>query len=167
MTTKSTWIAHLHLEPHAEEGGYFRHVFVSDSECAPPEWLGDPRRCWDTIYYMLTDDSPIGVFHKNRADIIHFFHDGSPLHYILIDSAGTVTHRVLGPEPELGHELQIFVAGGTWKATELTGGSYGLVSEAVIPAFDPRDREFADSARLLRYFPSLDQRLLRFTIDGP
>lgn len=167
MLSKHEWIEHLGLRPHPCEGGYYREVYASPHVVHPSAWAGEPRPCLDTIYYMLTDDSPIGYFHRNRADIVHFFHAGSPLRYWVVHASGHVAQHVLGPDPRAGHRLQLVVPGGAWKATELLEGELGLLGEAVGPAFDPRDRTMASRAALHAAFPHLEASLLRLAHEHP
>ena len=108
-----------------------------------------------SIFYLLTDDSPIGYFHRNRSDIVHYWHQGGSLRYFLIDQAGTLETIVLGPDLASGEQLQLLVPGNTWKATELLGGEYGLLSEAVCPGFDYGDMELASKDTLATAFPAL------------
>ena len=114
----------------------------------------------DTIYYMLTRDSPIGHFHMNQSDVVHFFHVGSPLRYTLIHPDGQVENFHLGPDPAQGRFLQRVVPAGWWKATELCCGEFGLISEAVTPSFRPEDRTIATRRQLEQLFAGLDPKLL-------
>lgn len=153
--TKEEIIRHLKLTSH-DEGGYFRQTYQSKWTLEISSRVGGTRFGLNTIYYMLTNDSPIGYFHLNRSDIIHFFHAGDPLTYLLITPNGYLDKRLLGPDPTKGHCLQIVVPGGTWKATVLNDqGSFGLLSEAVAPGFDYRDRELATADKLKELFPHL------------
>jgi len=156
ITAKESWIRQLQLRPHVAEGGYYCEQYKSS------RWvLADGTAAMDTIYYMLTDDSPIGHFHRNKSDIVHFFHAGGPLKYTTIDPRGTVETFILGAEIEAGEELQRVVSGGCWKATELLSGSFGLISEAVVPSFAAKDRLIATRSMLGGLFPDLDKQVLR------
>ncbi len=130
-------IQSLTLEPHIE-GGYFRRTYS-----APFRIEGEDRCSLSSIYYLLTRDTPIGHWHRNRSDILHFFHSGSALTYWLISPDGTLEKHLLGPDPSQGHEFQLLVPGGYWKATHLEFGDYGLLSEAVTPGFVFEDMELA------------------------
>lgn len=161
MTTSAEyWIRHLGLIPHEEEGGHYAIRYVSNSVCLP-----SGRPAVDTIYYMLTEDSPIGHFHRNMSDIIHFFHVGAPLRYTLISPDGQVERFYLGPDPSQGHTLQHVVPAGWWKATELCHGAFGLLSEAVTPSFRPEERTIATRGLLRRLFNDLDPDLLELAFD--
>lgn len=153
--SKETWIDCLHLRPHMAEGGYYSEQFLSRA------WsLADGRLALDTIYYMLTNDSSVGHFHKNSSDIVHFFHAGGPLRYTTIDPAGKLDTFILGPDPTQGHYLQREVLAEFWKASELISGDYGLISEAVVPAFSAEDRIIVSRAELSKLFPHLKDSVL-------
>jgi predicted cupin superfamily sugar epimerase len=146
---------HLELVPHDSEGGYFKEVFVSPHRLTGSADWAAGRPLLSTIYYMLTDDSPRGRLHRNRADIVHFFHQGGPLLYTTISTSGDIDHVVLGPDADAGHRLQVVIPGGFWKATQLLSGSFGLLSEAVCPSFVEEERETIEVDELRRLFPML------------
>ncbi len=157
-------IAMLDLVPHVE-GGYFRRTYVSGSMTPTPR-PGGSRPLLTSIYYLLTDDSPIGYFHRNRSDILHFFHAGWPLTYLLIHPEGVLERHVLGPEPGRGQRLQLAVPGGVWKATVLEAGAYGLVGEAVSPGFDYQDMEIGQPAVMRDAFSHLWGRIARYVLGA-
>lgn len=151
----------LGLEPHVE-GGYFRRTFQADHrdkiEVAPGE-----RFTMTSIYYLLTADSRVGHWHLNRSDILHFFHLGAPVTYYLIHPDGRLETVVLGPDPSQGHQLQLAVKGGTWKASHLAEGDYGLISEAVSPGFEYEDMTLGKAELLLQRFPAHTEVIQRFS----
>jgi predicted cupin superfamily sugar epimerase len=158
--SKEEWIKHLNLVPHKDEGGYYSLQYISDNVRLPND-----RQAMDTIYYMLTDDSPIGHFHKNGSDIVHFFHAGSPLYYTTIDPDGNVGGFWLGPDSRKGQSLQHAVPAGWWKATELREGTYGLISEAVVPSFLAEKRTIATRNSLSNIYPNLSPDTLRLAYE--
>lgn len=156
---KNQIITHLSLEPHVE-GGFFHRTYQSEHQTILTE-TGKPRPLLTSIYYLLSDDNPIGYLHKNRSDIIHYFHSGSPLTYHIIHPEGKVERVVMGKDLAAGQKLQLIVKGGCWKAAELTAGEYGLVSEAVCPGFDYADMALADRETIQILFPDLPDELER------
>lgn len=152
---KQQLIRTLQLEPHVE-GGYFRRTYGADLSLSVPQ--GGERPIMSSIYYLLTDDSPVGFFHRNQSDIVHYWHCGSPLTYYLIDAEGQYQKIVLGPDIGRGQRMQLIVPGGIWKATELKQGSFGLLSEAVAPGFDYADMSLAREPDLRQAFPQLWQQ---------
>jgi predicted cupin superfamily sugar epimerase len=143
----------LDLEPHVE-GGYFRRTYQADHR-EMLETTGGPRYLMTSIYYLLTEDSPVGQFHFNQSDILHYFHLGDAIEYSLIHADGSLQTLVMGSEVLSGQQLQLHVPGGIWKASRLLSGSngFGLISEAVSPGFDFADMEMGDRRKLSTRFP--------------
>lgn len=108
---------------------------------------------------MLTDDRPIGHFHMNKSDILHYFHLGSPMTYLTISPTGQLNTFILGPDMTKGHVLQQVVLGGYWKASVLQQGTFGLLSEAVSPGFDYHDMTIAKPDALKLQFPDLWEKI--------
>lgn len=149
---KQDIIKTLGLEPHPSEGGYFKRTYSSETEttCA-----AGTRKTLSSIYYLLTDDSPIGYLHKNKSDIVHYFHSGSAIRYFIIHPDGKLETQVLGNDLSKGQTPQLTVKGGCWKASELTEGEYGLLSEAVSPGFEYEDMELATTDTIHRQLPKV------------
>ncbi|EGV52044.1 cupin domain-containing protein [Candidatus Endoriftia persephone] len=141
----------LGLEPHLE-GGYFRRSYQSAGEIQTPN---GPRHRLTSIYYLLTDDAPVGHLHRNRSNILHYFHAGAPLRYTLIQPDGRLEQRIMGTEVSAGQTPQLIVEGGCWKASELIDGEFALISEAVSPGFDYADMELARAEAIRQRFPDL------------
>ena len=157
----------LQLEAHVE-GGYYRRTF--DAGHRPAIDTGDGERLlMSSIYYCLTEQSPVGHFHLNKSDIVHFFQLGDAVNYYLIYPDGRIDTHTMGPYLDAGQALQLTVPGGVWKASRLSGGGshgYGLVSEAVSPGFDYEDMTLGDRRLLTAAFPGhaeLLQQLTRVT----
>ncbi|ARN73638.1 cupin domain-containing protein [Oceanicoccus sagamiensis] len=153
---KQHLIAALQLEPHTE-GGYYRRTYCSEKAVTTAN--GSERALLSSIYYMLCSDSPIGFFHRNQSDIIHYWHSGSALTYYLVDPEGNFSSHRLGPDLAAGDSFQMTVPGGYWKATLLENGDYGLLSEAVAPGFDYADMTLAKLEELQRDFPKLAEKI--------
>ncbi|MCR9192739.1 MAG: cupin domain-containing protein [Gammaproteobacteria bacterium] len=140
-------IEQLHLEEHIE-GGYFSRTYQSPHQT-------ENRALMSSIYYMLTENRPIGHFHMNQSDIIHFFHLGAPMTYLTISPDGALETFTLGPDIAAGHVLQKVVKGGYWKASFLETGEFGLLSEAVTPGFEYEEMTLGDTDTLKAQFPNL------------
>ena len=158
---KTEIIAALGLEGHFE-GGYFRAMFRA-TEREPFATANGPRLSMTSIYYMLTDDSPVDVFHTKHSDGIQYYQMGAPITYHLIHPTGEHEVVVVGPDLAHGHKLCLAVTGGTWKAAELTGGEYGLVSEVVSPGWELDDMVLATRGQLLQLFPQHEALVSRLT----
>lgn len=161
---KKEIIEALGLEKHVE-GGYFKRTFQADHRSKVELDIG-PRFTMTSIYYLLDSDSPVGHWHLNKSDIVHYFHSGSPITYFLIDESGELTTKVLGPDVLKGQQFQLTVKGGTWKASRLeAGGDYGLLSEAVAPGFEYADMTLGKRAELTKAFPQHEKLIREFTRD--
>jgi predicted cupin superfamily sugar epimerase len=144
----------LNLESHVE-GGYFRQTFKADHRPNIDTENGD-RVTMTSIYYLLSADSPIGHFHMNQSDIMHYFHKGDPITYYMLEPDGSLQKTILGPDPIKGHQMQMMVKGGTWKASKISTNAkfgFGLIGEAVAPGFDYADMQLGKTATLLMQFP--------------
>lgn len=158
---KQEIIKTLQLEPHPSEGGYFKRTYTSEIDTTCP---AGTRKTLSSIYYLLTDDSPIGYLHKNKSDIIHYFHYGSAITYFIIHPDGQLETQVLGNNLSKGQIPQLTVKGDCWKASELVDGEYGLISEAVSPGFEYRDMELASMSTIRDSYPDLLDPLRKYVI---
>ncbi len=140
----------LQLEPHPLEGGYFRRTFASALRCD-----GGGRPLLTSIYYLLTQDNPVGFLHRNRSDILHCHHFGAAVQYLLISPEGSLSEHILGPDIRNGEQPQLLAPGGWWKASRLCSGDHALISEAVAPGFDYADNEIATEELTRRLGPAL------------
>ena len=91
MPTARQWIEWLELEPHVE-GGYFRRTFQADHRATVPTPAGE-RFTLTSIHSLLTHWAPIGHWHLNRSDILHFHHHGDPITYHLLFPDGRLPGR--------------------------------------------------------------------------
>ncbi|ROM94445.1 cupin domain-containing protein [Pseudomonas brassicacearum] len=146
-------VAALDLEPHVE-GGFYRRTFQSDHQLMV-ETTGGRRYAMTSIYYLLTGTSPVGHFHLNKSDIVHYYHVGDAIQYFLIYPDGALKTVVMGNDVTAGQRLQLHVPGGVWKASQLMDGpaAYGLISEAVSPGFDLADMQLGSRCKLSELFP--------------
>ncbi|MGJ8686173.1 MAG: cupin domain-containing protein [Spongiibacteraceae bacterium] len=146
---KHDLIEQLTLSPHPE-GGYFRRSYTATS--------GEAGRAnASSIYYLLSDDSPIGHLHCNRSEILHCWQGGGSICYSLINSDGLLRQVILGPNIGAGEQLQLLVPGDVWKASELiapsTANNFALVSELVVPEFVYAEHRMANYAVMRDTFP--------------
>ncbi len=152
-------IEHLGLEVNPL-GGWYRQVH----ECRPPRGTG--RSLVTVITYLLDRARPIAYLHRTSADAIHYFHQGCPLAVVTVSPDGELRRQVLGRDLENGQSLQVVVVGGTWKAFELVGGPWALISEAVAPGWEPTDQTEATPAVYERDHPHLRDALEPLVRDG-
>ncbi len=157
----ATVISTLGLESHVE-GGYFKRTFQADDRPLVETSQGE-RFTMTSIYYLLTSQAPTGHWHRNRSDIIHFWHLGAPVNYYMLHPDGRLETAVLGPDLAAGQQLQLVVRGGVWKASHLPQGDYGLISEAVSPGFEYADMTLGERSELLEAFPQHADLIMDYT----
>lgn len=146
-------IKQLSLVEHIE-GGYFAETYRS-KDIVSTNREGQERNGLTSIYYLLTEDRAIDHLHKNKSDIIHYFHAGSPITYLILYPEGNLEKIKLGFDLSKGEVPQLLVPGGCWKAAVLEQGEFGLLGEAVAPGFDYRDMEIAQADYFRAQFPHL------------
>lgn len=119
-----------------------------------------------SIYYLLSHCSPVGYLHRNRSDIMHYFHMGQSIEYLLLGADGKLQRVTMGHDLDSGQRLQLCVPANVWKASRLLGGDFGLISEAVSPGFDYDDMEMADQRLLADLSPELRGQLAPYVKPG-
>ncbi len=134
-------------------GGWYKQVH----ECRPPRGTG--RSLVTVITYLLDSSRPVAYLHRTSADAIHYFHQGCPLAVVTVSPDGELRRQVLGRDLDHGDSLQLVVAGGTWKAFELVGRPWALISEAVAPGWEATDQAEATPAVYERDHPHLGDAL--------
>lgn len=128
------------------------------------------RNASTSIHYLLTPESPMGAFHRNRGRTIHTLHRGRGRYVIIhadevmpeydshsgIRAKARVETFIVGQNVEKGERLQWIVDGGKYKSSFLlplegeepveNGGL--LISETVVPGFEYSDHDFMRIERL-------------------
>ncbi|KAF2123260.1 RmlC-like cupin domain-containing protein [Lophiotrema nucula] len=150
------------------EGGYFKEIDRNPLIIPNPFYVagreeeglgktaGGPRSGDDTtrtastsIYYLLTRNSPLGAFHRNKGRTVHTLIKGRG-RYVLIhaDEPGSkkrIETFVVGRNVAEGEKVCWVVEGGKFKGTCLLEGDGDeglLISETVIPGFEYSDHDF-------------------------
>ena len=166
---KDVIIKKLELAPISHEGGFYSETYRSNLATNTEE--GESRDLLTIIYYLMSADcGGKNYIHQNKSDIVHFFQGGWPAQYITVSPEGTYEEFVLGPDLIGGDALQLTVKGGYLKAaqvmTERTGYEsfpgeipFTLISEAVAPGFDYRDRQIFTQNQIKEHFPNLWMKL--------
>ena len=165
--TAEDLVRYLKLDGHVE-GGFFRRTYASDYRLLTAQ--GDERLSLTSIFYLLAAQSPVGHFHLNRSDIVHYFHLGDPITYYLLHPDGDLETVVMGHDVRQGHVLQMTVSGGVWKASQIPSNGehgYGLISEAVSPGFEYADMTLGYRQQMLELFPQHEDLVTRLSHAMP
>lgn len=162
--TVAQLIEYLDLEGHVE-GGFYRRTYEATNTAKISTNSGE-RFSMTSIFYLLSAESPIGHFHLNKSDIVHYFQLGDSITYYLISPDGELNTFVMGTNLAAGELLQLTVPGGTWKASKIIEGGkkgYSLISEAVSPGFNFADMTLGYQGLLLRKFPQHKEIILQLS----
>jgi hypothetical protein len=147
-------IEQLGLEPHPEEGGWFRETYRSAGSFEPGDPYGGRRSVSTAIFYLLTPDT-FSALHRLPGDELFHFYLGDPVHMLLLHPDGDVERIVLGPGVERMRVQQV-VPGGTWQGSRLApGGAWALLGTTMAPGFEPGDYE-AGTPELARAYPGAE-----------
>lgn len=148
-------IKELSLRRHSA-GGYSSLVYRS------PENSEGGMPVVSIGYRMLTQDQPVVYFHRCPTVTAHYFHLGSPLQILTIDSSGALESSVLGADYSGGQRLQLFVPENSWKAMELSDGLFSLFSEVRCPHSETGSGQQTDEELRTTMAPDLRMQLQRF-----
>jgi predicted cupin superfamily sugar epimerase len=138
------------------DGGYSSLLYRS------PENTGDDRPTVSVGYRMLTQDQPVARFHRSPAVTALYFHLGSPLQILTIDSSGVLESSALGADYSGGQSLQLFASENSWKAMELSEGLFSLFSEVRCPESETDSSRQSDGELCAVITPDLQMELRRF-----
>ncbi|GMH43597.1 hypothetical protein BSKO_11519 [Bryopsis sp. KO-2023] len=153
-------ISALSLVKHVE-GGCFRETYRSKGNVSTDR-KGGERSTMTSIFYLLTKEYPICLPVINKSDHVHYFHDGSPLTYFVIDEEGHMHTAKLGLDVSKGEVPQFVVPGGCVKAAVLESGEYALLGEAVAPGFDYQDMRQLGADEVQSLFPELWKKVSKY-----
>ena len=153
-------IAHLELQPHPVEGGFFRETYRS------PETLpraGAMRSVSTAIYYLLTPKT-VSALHRLPGDEVFHFYAGDPVRMLQLWPDGSTRTLTLGTELKAGQVPQLVVPGGVWQGSVLIeGGLWALLGATMAPGFDYADYASGDRAGLAARYPAEAKMIGRLT----
>jgi hypothetical protein len=148
MKTAQDWIRTLSLQPHPE-GGYFRETY---------------RSAHSTAIYFLLEGHQFSAMHRIKSDEAWHFYAGSPLTVFVIHPDGRREDLVLGKDA-----FQAVVPGGCWQGAALRSlgeGGFALVGCTVAPAFEFKDFEMGNRAKLVSQYPQHREIISDLTTDA-
>ena len=140
-------IATLGLEPHPEEGGFYRETYRSADSFAPGGLFAGSRSCGTAIYFLLTP-STFSEMHRLPGDELFHFYLGDPVDMLLLHPEGVSEEVTLTNDLALGRP-QVVVPGGVWQGSRVRrGGAFALLGTTMGPGFEFPDYERGTSALL-------------------
>lgn len=168
MVTGDDLIRMLQLQPHPNEGGYFRETY-RPAETFPADALparyGGARSTSTAIYYLLTATT-YSALHRLRSDEVFHFYLGSPVRMLQLYPDGEARTVLLGPDLQAGQQVQVVVPRGVWQGSLLEpNGDFALLGCTVAPGFDYADYEGGRRDELIAQYPHLAELIGRLTPD--
>lgn len=142
----------LSLEPHPEEGGFYRETYRSMSGFTPGAPFESERSVSTAIYFLLTP-STFSEMHRLPGDEVFHFYLGDPVDMLLLYPDGGVETPTLTSDLSVGRP-QVVVPGGVWQGSRLReDGSFALLGTTMGPGFEFSDYE-RGTAALLEAYPA-------------
>lgn len=140
----------LGLEPHPEEGGYFRETYRSEEKFANL-LPGGEKSAGTAIYYLLTETT-FSCLHRLCTDEIYHFYLGDPVEMLWLLPDGKSQTHILGQDVKSGEKLQLVVPKGIWQGSHLKSGlsrqGFALLGCTMAPGFDYADYEEGKQSEL-------------------
>jgi predicted cupin superfamily sugar epimerase len=98
---------------------------------------GRPLPASNTIYYLLSPERPVNLWHWLEGDDIQVLVEGGPVEYVIVPTAGLPQRHVLGRLDD-GRAPVVIAPGASWKGLRLAEpDSYALMVSTVTPAWAP------------------------------
>lgn len=146
----------LGLEPHVQEGGYFRETYRSKQAFGASSLS-------TAIYYLLTPTSRSRM-HRLQGDEVYHFYLGNPIELLQLFPDGTGRIDVLGPNLRAGQTVQLVVPGGVWQGSRLVaGGNWGLLGTTMAPGFTLDEFALGDRQLLIDGWPAYAEAIQDLT----
>ena len=113
------------------ESGYLNAISISKQVV---EVGGRKLQAHDSIYYLLTRESPVNYLHWLECDDVHIILEGGPVDYFIFHPDGQVEKKTLGRDLAAAQVLVVSIPAGCWKALRLhpTAG-YALMANVLTP----------------------------------
>jgi len=153
-------IAHLDLQPHPVEGGFFRETYRSKESLKRGP---DDRSVSTAIYYLLTLRT-VSALHRLPGDEVFHFYMGDPVRMLQLWPDGSARTLIIGTDLKAGQVPQLVVPGGVWQGSVLIeGGTFALLGATMAPGFEYADYESANREELASRYSSEAAMIERLT----
>ena len=147
----------LDLSPNAT-CGYVRVTFVSKRRIAPGGLqapFADGRPAGSALYFMLTPEEPVKL-HRIRNDQLYHYYLGDPIEVLMMLEDGSTEFHIVGPDLLKGHQVQLFIPGGTFHTARVIGKQrWFLGASTEWPGVEPADVELGNADALVAKFPKV------------
>ncbi|MBI2518018.1 MAG: cupin domain-containing protein [Opitutae bacterium] len=148
-------IDRLQLAPLPHEGGWFRQYYLS------PECDAAGRPCASAIHFLMTPEG-FSALHRLHTPETWRWCEGAAAELLMLAPDGTGRLVALGPDEARGQVPEATVPGGVWQGARPLG-AWTLVDCTMAPAWDEREFELGDRARLTAAHPAWAEHVRRLT----
>lgn len=153
-------VKHLQLQPLAEEGGFFRQIYLSslavEDAALRPTGPGQKHPLGTVIYFLMTPDA-FSALHRLATDETLIHVAGDPVETLILFPDGTSRELVIGPDLARGQLLNFTVPAGCWQGHSIMIGGphgYALFNAIMTPGFTWSDFEVGNLDSLLQTYPT-------------
>lgn len=149
----------LRLEPHPEEGGFFRETYRSVDRLTTDVFGGRdgaPRSVSTAIYYLLTPET-FSEMHIVASDEVFHHYAGDAVEQLQLEPDGQGRIVVYGSNFAADQRPQGVVPAGVWQGARLrAGGEFGwaLLGATVAPGFEYADYRSGVRSELVDQYPA-------------
>jgi predicted cupin superfamily sugar epimerase len=127
-------IERLGLQVLAGESGWWAAITRSSVDVTSN---GRALPASNTIYYLLSPERPVNLWHWLAGDDVQVLVEGGPVEYVIVPNMGLPRRHVLGRLDD-GEVPVVIAPGGSWKGLRLVEpDSYALMVSTVTPAWAP------------------------------
>jgi uncharacterized protein len=154
----------LDLSPNAT-CGYVRVTFVRQHKIAPGGMqapFANGRPAGSALYFMLTPEAPVKL-HRIRNDQLYHYYIGDPIEVLMLLLDGSAERHIIGPDLRKGHQVQLFIPGGTFHTARVIGERrWFLGASTEWPGVEPSDVELGSADALAAEYPKVAAEIRSF-----
>lgn len=120
------------------------------------------RPAGSALYFMLTPEAPVKL-HRIRNDQLYHYYIGDPIEVLMLLLDGSAERHIIGPDLRKGHQVQLFIPGGTFHTARVIGERrWFLGASTEWPGVEPSDVELGSADALAAEYPKVAAEIRSF-----
>ena len=159
-------VKYLELQPLADEGGFFRQIYLSahtvkNADLRPSPYPAGEHPLGTVIYFLMTPEA-FSALHLLATDETLLFIAGDPVDTLLLYPDGSVREITIGPDLARGHYLNFTVPAGVWQGHSIRKQGrhgYAMFNAFMSPGFTWQDFKAGHESALRAAYPSAARRI--------
>ena len=139
--------------------GFYKEMYASEIKADHAK-----RRSASSLIYYLMTGGLFDPWHKISSDEILVYHAGAAMSQLLVYPDGRMEEFVLGPDPTLGHVLQVIIPADVWMGFRIMNDNpdaWGLYGVFCSPGWHLDDISLITGQELGRQFPEAIEAMKR------